>query len=87
MKDWVEAEKKNINANRASAIQRNEQIYRLAIESKQYKTALDANDRTAKLRGLYTEDIKKPQLPEIITIREKDQSLQLVKDKNKAKNG
>ena len=56
-------------------IERNNEIYRLCMASKKYKTALDANNLNAKISGLYHEKaLTTDDTPKIITIKEEDQS-------------
>jgi len=86
--EWVEQDVEKQKAHKSLAIQRHNELYRQAYSVGQFKTANDVQKEINKLHGLYDTDKKKVELPKIIKVSEKDQSLQLVEEKeDKAENG
>ena len=68
---------------RSKLMVRNDHIYKKSLAEGKYKTALDANVAQAKLVGLGEKTEKESKSPEVITIKEADQSkvVSLVGDK------
>ncbi len=75
LKDMQESMVENKGELKASLLQKTEYIYKIALAKGNLKTALDAINSQAKIAGILSViEANKPKVPEIITIREEDQS-------------
>jgi len=57
---------------RASLMARNDMIFREAVRTKKFKTALDANTAQARLGGLFEPGAQENKVPEVIEVAERD---------------
>ncbi len=75
LRDMRESMVENKGELAASLMQKAEYIYKLSLASGKLKTALDAINSQAKISGIQAHiDSGKSKAPQIITIRESDQS-------------